>query len=192
MTPEKFNLVREKYGLAASWAIWAAEGERPKSNMGDLSMFEGSQIESTCELLHTKFILVGLNISTKDISDPLSNFHGENGEVYKARFALRSTPLWGSYMTDIIKDMKESEASRIVRLLRMNPDIEKVHVRKFREELEFLNAVSPILVAFGSDVHDILSRHFDGEFRIVKIPHYAWRVNKEKYRDKVLECLSEL
>ena len=36
----KFEFIKEKYGHYASWAIWAEEGNKPKSNMGDLSIFD--------------------------------------------------------------------------------------------------------------------------------------------------------
>jgi len=36
---KRFELIAEKYGYYASWAIWADGGERPKDNMGDLSVF---------------------------------------------------------------------------------------------------------------------------------------------------------
>ncbi len=36
----KFEFLKEKYGHYASWAIWAEEGEKPKDNTGDLSIFD--------------------------------------------------------------------------------------------------------------------------------------------------------
>ena len=33
---EKFDFIKEKYALHASWAVWAQQGEKPKSNMDDL------------------------------------------------------------------------------------------------------------------------------------------------------------
>ena len=37
---QKFDFIKEKHGLHASWAVWVNEGDTPKSNMGDLSIFE--------------------------------------------------------------------------------------------------------------------------------------------------------
>ena len=37
---EHFELIKKKYGHYASWAIWADEGETPKSNVGDLNIFD--------------------------------------------------------------------------------------------------------------------------------------------------------
>ena len=36
---EQYNEVAEKYGEFASWAIWAEAGEKPKLNIGDMSVF---------------------------------------------------------------------------------------------------------------------------------------------------------
>ena len=42
MDQKRFQFIKEKYGLHASWAVWAKEGDTPKSNMGDLSIFENN------------------------------------------------------------------------------------------------------------------------------------------------------
>lgn len=185
-----FNYVKENFGLFASWAVWSEVVDRPKSNMGDLSIFENPQLTDTLKILNNKFILVGLNISTIDIKIPLSNFHGENGEVYKARFALKDTPLWGGYMTDIIKDFKEPDSTKIVKFLKNNPDFITTHIDNFCNELTSISAEDPILVAFGNDVYSILQKFFSDEYQIIKIPHYAARYGKEKYRENVLSQLS--
>ena len=36
----KFEFIKHKYGTIASWAIWAEERETPKSNIGELSVFD--------------------------------------------------------------------------------------------------------------------------------------------------------
>ena len=38
--PEKFKFIKDKYQYQASWAVWAEEGETPKSNVGDLSVLD--------------------------------------------------------------------------------------------------------------------------------------------------------
>ena len=44
MDQKKFNFIKEKYGLLASWAVWAEAGDKPKSNMGDLSIFDDPDV----------------------------------------------------------------------------------------------------------------------------------------------------
>ena len=184
-----FEFVRSEFGLFASWAVWAEVGARPKSNMGDLSIFDEPNEESLLGVLNTDFVIVGLNISTINIEIPLSNFHGENGEVYKARYAFEDTPLWGAYMTDIIKDFKESKATKMMDYLRANPDEETSHCSTFESELGQIRAERPTLIALGNDVFEILDRRFANAYKIVKLKHYAWPVPKEKYRGAVLADL---
>ena len=38
LTEKQFKLIKSKYQYLSSWAIWAEEGETPKSNIGDLSI----------------------------------------------------------------------------------------------------------------------------------------------------------
>lgn len=186
---EKFNAIKNNNGTFASWAIWPDPGERVKSNMEDLSLFEDLKLDETLRYIHSNFILIGLNISTKDISIPLSNFHGQNGEVYKLRHALKGTKLWGSYMTDIIKDFKEPDSLKIEKYFKNNPEELKDHINLFRNELKYVGSDKSVLVAMGGYVHDIL-KSTGFENAIIKIPHYGVRWNKEKYRECVISALS--
>ena len=73
----RFNFIKEKYGLHASWAVWVNEGDTPKSNMGDLSIFEKDEILLK---LNPNIILVGLNLSVSGVVlNPFQNFHGSGG-----------------------------------------------------------------------------------------------------------------
>jgi len=40
MNEQNLNLLKEKYGKIASWAIWNRPTGSPKSEMGDISFFE--------------------------------------------------------------------------------------------------------------------------------------------------------
>jgi hypothetical protein len=93
-------------------------------------------------------------------------------------------------MTDIIKDFPEKESGKMMSYLRKNRLFEEDNANKFREELKDLGSTNPTLIAFGNDVFDILSRSFMGEFRILKVPHYAAYTNKEKYRVQVSAVIS--
>ncbi len=188
---KQFALIKEKYGYWASWAIWAAEGETPKSNVGDLSVFDSEDV-----LAHLKpdIILVGLNISRGDIKFPLANFHGARSEAtdYKIRYALKDTPLWGGYMTDIIKDFEQKSSGKVVSYLRANKSFEEENVRIFRDEIRDLGVTSPTIISFGRDTHSILSRHLQDEYNLLKVPHYANYTSKEKYREEVSSIWRDL
>ena len=114
----KFEFIKEKYGHQTSWAIWAEAGETPKSNVGDLSIFSGNYFLNQ---LNPEIVLVGLNISRGDIKYPLANFHDARSEAtdYKIRYALKDTPFWGGFMTDIIKDFNEKESGKMMRRIQV-------------------------------------------------------------------------
>ena len=92
-------------------------------------------------------------------------------------------------MTDIIKDFEEVVSGKMMKYLRQNPDFEKTNISTFRKELNFINSNQPILVAIGKDSYTILKRNLKEDFKIIKIPHYANYISKEKYREQVLEVL---
>ncbi|MBF0226760.1 MAG: hypothetical protein HQK76_15005, partial [Desulfobacterales bacterium] len=104
----RFELIKERYGHYASWAVWGNEGTRPKDNIGDLSIFDLTYNPNLLKQLKTNIIFVGLNISRK-VENPLSNFHDSRpvSMDYKIRYALKNTPYYGGYMTDIIKDFEQ-------------------------------------------------------------------------------------
>jgi hypothetical protein len=186
VTSEKFQFIKEKYGHWTSWAIWADAGEKPKSNIGDLSIFEGDHFLA---LLNPEVVLVGLNISRGDIKYPLANFHDVRAEAtdYKIRYALKDTPLWGGYMTDIIKDFNEKESGKMMSYLRANRVFEKDNAKIFQNELSDLGCINPTIIAFGNDAYSIILRNFKDQYRVLKVPHYANYTSQETYREQVLK-----
>jgi hypothetical protein len=186
ITREKFEFIKEKYGHWTSWAIWPEAGDTPKSNVGDLSIFIGDEF---LQYLNPEIVLVGLNISRGDIKFPLANFHDARSEAtdYKIRYALKNTPFWGGYMTDIIKDFNEKESGKMMSYLRANKVFEDSNVEIFREELKDLGSVNPTIIAFGNDAYTILLRNFKNQYKVLKVPHYANYTSKENYRQQIAE-----
>ena len=43
ISEEKFYFIKEKYQFYSSWAVWAEQGDKPKSNVGDLSVLDPKQ-----------------------------------------------------------------------------------------------------------------------------------------------------
>lgn len=188
----RFNLIKAKHGHYASWAIWAKEGEKPKANIGDLAVFVYGSNPGLLRQLKPRFILVGLNISRK-IETPLANFHDSRPQAmdFKIRFALKGTPLWGAYMTDIIKGFEQKVSGKMMAYLKTTPQFERQNAKRFRAEVCDLGAEKPIIVALGCDAHKILCRNFMGEFRTILLPHYSNYGSKEKYREEVSAALKE-
>ena len=186
----KFELIKTKYGHYASWAIWAEEGEKPKDNIGDLSVFDIENNDRLLQQLNPNIILVGLNISRR-IEVPLRNFHDPRSQAmdYKIRYALKNSPFWGGYMTDIIKDFEQKASGKMMSYLRTDKQFEEDNVKIFREELNDLGIDNPTIVAFGRDAHMILNRNFKNEFKVFKVPHYSNYSGKEKYREEVKSIL---
>jgi hypothetical protein len=99
-----FELIKQKHGGYASWAVWADPAGSPKSNIGDLGVLEPDRNPTLFQTLRNDVIMVGLNLS-RPVSVPFANFHdpSSQGQDFKIRFAFARTPYYGAYMTDIIK-----------------------------------------------------------------------------------------
>ena len=179
----KFEEIKEKYGYWSSWALWAEVGESPKSNVGDLSIFEGDEFLGQ---LSAEFVLVGLNIARADIEKPLANFHSSlsKAQDYKIRYATKDTPLWGAYMTDVIKDFNEVDSGKLVSYLKKNKQFELDNIQVFEQEIRDLGVANPVLVALGDATYNILARNIT-HCEIIKIKHYSHYMSKEKYREEI-------
>lgn len=186
-----FNFIKEKYGHHASWAVWKEEGERPKDNVGNLEIFEVANNKQILNVLKPHIVFVGLNISRK-IEYPLGNFHDSKSQSmdFKIRYALKDSPYWGGYMTDIIKDFEQKASGKMMQYLRINKSFEKDNIQKFLEELSDLKVKNSVIIAFGNDAYSILNRSLKNEFIIKKIPHYGSYESKEIYRRKVQSILN--
>lgn len=185
-----FCKIREQFGHFASWAVWAEEGQKPKDNIDDLTVLDPEKNPALLDVLHGNTVLLGLNISRK-IERSLGNFHDPRPMAtdFKIRYALKETPYWGSYMTDIIKDFEEKASGKMMKFLRENADFERKNIQMLREEIEILGVPNPILITFGKDAGLLAKRNLGEEFQIVCIPHYANYISKENYRlqlEKVL------
>ena len=67
-----YRAIKTKYCLHASWAVWEAQSDKPKSNMDDLTIFERKDILDT---LNPNNILVAYNFSVDGkVNRPFENF----------------------------------------------------------------------------------------------------------------------
>jgi hypothetical protein len=184
MEKEKFIELTQKYGHWSSWAIWTGQGDKPKSNIGDLSIFKD---ENILKWLRPNIIFVGLNISRGAIKEPLANFHDKRKEAtdFKIRHALLGTPLWGAYMTDLIKDYDEKNSGKVIQHLRNNEALVLNNIQILDQELIDLGQKDYKLISFGRDVYSMLRKYYKDRYEIFQVPHYASYSSKEKYRDLV-------
>ena len=182
--------------MLSSWAIWTPAGNTPKSFTSDMSLFADE--DALCNKLNPDFVFVGLNASIHDHKEAGTwrNFHSDDNRRqndYKLRFALLGTDFEGAYITDVIKNHPDPDGKNVVKFMRQNPDKLAGHIENFKREIALLGK-KPILIAMGNDSYEMLEPLF-GEFKVVKIPHYAARgtlQSKEKYRDAVKAALKDL
>lgn len=193
MDKKKFNQLAKKFGDVASWAMWAPVLDKPKSNVGNLSIFDDPDLYKK---VNPHYAFIGLNVSggrapgAKIIT--WENFHSPCGKHhdYKLRYALKDTPYWGSYITDLIKNFPEVHSENVSAYLRQNPDVLNDNIKSFCEEMALLD--NPILVAMGGKVYELLQKTVANKFQIVEIKHYSFTISKENYRAEVLERLAKI
>jgi hypothetical protein len=176
-----YKFIKSKYGFCSSWAVWQEEGDTPKSNIGDISVLEPTS--QLLNILKPEIVLLGLNFSDRDVNIPLANFHDSSPKAtdFKLRYALKNTPYWGGYMTDLIKNYKEKDSSKLMSYLSKNKDFLEENINVFKEELLDLGVENKLLITLGKDVHKLMQKEFS-DYKLMNVPHYASYMSKEKYR----------
>ena len=192
----QFETVRKELGGHTSWAIWSPSGTKPKSNVGDLSIFNDEEkLSNTLAKLNPDIVLAGLNGSTGDVAtamgvEPFSNFHSSwpRATDYKIRFATAGTALEGAFMTDVIKHHIETDSNVVGRDLRKNPEYERSKVEEFFKEITTLS-LSPIIFTFGVMGYELIQKYNVNRFKVYKLYHYAFTMSKEKFREETIKTL---
>jgi hypothetical protein len=191
---DRFDLIKQKHGGWASWAVWAEPSESPKSNVGDLSVLDPDRNASLLPVLRRDIVMLGLNMS-RPLEVPFANFHDANprSQDFKIRYAFRDTPYYGAYMTDLVKGTVEVDSSNVRRLLSRDSSLIGPHVAKLLDEFEDLGCASPLLIAFGRDAHSLTEKHLprSSYSRLVGIMHYSNYISQHDYRLQVLNALRE-
>jgi hypothetical protein len=194
---ERFDLVRQRHGGYASWAVWAAPTTAgPKSNIADLSILDPVAHPETLPLLKPDVIMVGLNISNSGVSESFRNFHSSSPSAndFKIRHAFTGTPYYGAYMTDVIKNVTMVSSADLLDYLRDRPTLVGSNIEAFRQEIRDLTSGRPTILAFGTAAHRLLAENLESiEYRIlVRLTHYSHRIEREKYRRAVLEQIGTM
>jgi hypothetical protein len=183
--------IAHKHGYYASWAIWADEGDKPKSNMGDTKIFDLDYNPEILKQINPEVVMVGLNFSRPVEKERFINFHDSRPQAqdFKIRYAFRQTKYWGAYMTDIIKDFEQKVSGKVASFLIKNKDLENQNVALFQQELLDLKSANPLIIAFGNHAFEILNKYFKNKYQIIKVPHYSIYISKEKYKTEVEKVL---
>ena len=189
ITIEKFETIRNKYGNYASWALWLKQTDKPKSNIGDMRIFDQRFNPNLLNSINTDVVMVGLNIS-RSFSEHFKNFHDDypRANDFKIRYAFEGTRYYGAYMTDIIKGLEIVDSKDLATLLKRNPEIILSNIKTFREELRDLSTRPPLVLAFGREAYAILNKNLSkNEYsNLIKITHYSHQISKENYQETVL------
>lgn len=191
ITKEHFIDIANKHGEFASWAVWVNEDIKPKSNIGDMSIFDLDNNPKLLEVLNPNVVMVGLNFSRTIEKETFVNFHDKRpqGQDYKIRYAFRDTPFYGAYMTDIIKDFEDKISGNVLKYLKNNKGFELKNVRLFEQEIIDLKCQDPLIIAFGNITYDILNKHFGKKYTIKKVMHYSQQISKDIYKEAVWKTL---
>lgn len=186
-----------RYSSEASWAVWE---RTPEGALTGVSTFPNDAVHD----LNPTAIFVSLNParagvqSANEHAPDWANFHSPNqkhNDMFLAH-ALVDTEYWGSYMTDLHPQIRESNSSRV---RPTTAEIAEAVQRLIDQALE-LGRVKTI-IGVGSASFRSLSRHAPAinaalpDVRILQIPHYSKanaRVHKQKpelYKARVHEQL---
>ena len=194
---ELFEKVKEKYGDVASWAIWENGVEKPKSNMGNMDIFDIQKNPSLLQTLKNNVVMIGLNFSRSFLpTKPFKNFHDSNPHAndFKIRYAFENTQFYGAYMTDVIKNIEMKSVQELRNYLRKNPKIIDDNISSFREEMSCLETEKPILLVFGNCAYDLLNHNLgEHEYsKLIKLTHYSHYISKENYKIKVTNQINSI
>lgn len=176
-TMEEYDYLENKYGSCASWAVWNHKDEK-----------DTSIISQQISQLHSKFVLVGLNIARPLENESWLNFHGGSIHDRKIKYACNDNKLRGSYITDLFKGIVEVNSSKFMKnltdkMIRDNTDYFNQEMRdiKISEKSEF--------IIFGTP-RSILAQCFQNYFsqnynnRVTYHYHYAYyRITDKKWTE---------
>ncbi|TPE52592.1 hypothetical protein [Amaricoccus solimangrovi] len=191
ITDEALRSIEDRFGWCSSWAIWADPDGTAKSGIEDISVFDFQKHPDHREIIHSRYFLVGLNVSGEINRGSFSNFHSDSkrSQDYKMRHAFRGTPLWGAYMTDILKNFPEMSSAKVREHVRNNPQTLKEQFENFQEEIDILCEEKPNIIAMGGLTYDLLRSGFANEYRLLRITHYSHYISPSMYRQEVHDRL---
>jgi len=196
------NTFDNTYGQVSSWLTWNRDENGqilsvppPSINLtkrrsyydGPIDNWEQDKLPEFSRRITTDIVFIGLNMAGD--GKPWPNwftFQNARGHprIVKTFF---NTAAEGAYFTDIIKPdkrlldniEKKTNSREVMRYIAARRDILKEHIRLFKEELDFIGAVKPLLIVFGNDAEWILEQGMDNYFlskrfhAIVKIMFYG-------------------
>ena len=178
-----YELVRKRYGLCGSWAVWNETTwhpdttRAPKLKLDSVVRTFGDvrsqhHLDNDLPSLRTDLVLVALNFAERAaditaVTDRLSfaSFHEECGRTSDRRLrdACKANGLEGAYITDLVKmqngtvaPFRSSKSMPINKLLRDRSFVSE-QVEGLCEELQTLGSHDPLIIGLGAEVYRALS-----------------------------------
>lgn len=179
ITKIKLEQIKENYGKFSTWAIWNDKNEA-----------DTEIIEKNISLLHTNWVLIGLNIS-KPVK-VWGNFRGGQHDR-KLKIAFSNTNISGAYMTDLIKRVEKSSTEIENEIKQGNLNLSE-QVNSFVEELNFVgvNAKTKFIV-FGDMARNLYDEFYEKYFpenKVYYLKHYSSRGTDKDWVEKVWDRLN--
>ena len=158
----EYNMLKEKYGSCASWAIWDPE------NLNNSKIIDDNKKD-----LNSRYVLIALNKSIDINLYYWKNFH-DYTHSRKLAYACNETLLRGSYMTDLFKDLPEAVATNLDKSISKEKIEESV--KYFMHEMEDVKVSSKTeFIIFGviarKYYEQYFKKHFENSYKVAR--HYS-------------------
>lgn len=175
----EYNNLTSKYGRFASWAIWDYRNES-----------DTIIISKKIKDLHSKFVLLGLNVSSILKGTNWMNFRGGSHDR-KIKFASNDTQLRGSYITDIFKDLPEVDSNKIDKIL--TKELIEFNVKFFKQEMKDIKVNDKtIFIIFGYKAQKYFNLYFKQGYKnqIIFQRHYSSRGTDKEWVESFWEKMN--
>lgn len=177
---QEFQIIKERFGEHASWAIWDLANE---SNT--------TVIENNWDMLHSRFVGIGLNISQK--VSLWGNFRGGKNDR-KLKYAFNHCGSEGFYLTDLIKNVVEKNSFRLMEKVKSKEIEIEDHVTSFIEEMQVLKIQDTTkFLVFGNAARELFESYYDKHFpenKVYFLKHYSSRGTDEDWVHNVWDRLN--
>ena len=186
VSEDQFCKLREQCGDQSSWAVWNGADDRGRFKC-PLDILDPTINRDLISSLNNNYIFLGLNIS-KPIEKPLANFHpmAWKHENNRLDLVLRGTKFWGSYMTDLVRQVVKANGADLQRRIRQDPKLLVDGIKALKADIEILRMDKPIIFALGAICHNQLtSKDLPSSWRIHRLTHYAARMGTNNYVARV-------
>ena len=172
MKQDLFNSIRGQYGKYASWAVW-----------NDSDRLDTQIIEDNTEILHSRVIVLALNIS-KLLTTEWSNFRSGKHDR-KLINALNQSSYRGAYLTDYFKDTAEPDSKKLINAMRKNDPEVLRHTQNLLNELRAIGATPDSLIVImggkSTYLYSLYLKHIQPSFpKHICHYHYSYRGLKDE------------